>query len=128
MDEAFRKARELGEIMLASPLYEKLEQARNAFDEDMEAREALFDYNAKHRRVEALMSNGDENMELKEANEELREAADRLENDEIIKELITCETRFNNYMTQVMNIIKATVTGDTAEGCTGNCSGCSGCH
>lgn len=115
-------------MILASPLYMKLEKARSDFDEDMEARETLFDYNAKHRRVEELISKGDEGGELKAANEDLREAMDKLERDEIIKELISCESRFNNYVNQVLNIVKATVLGDVGGGCSGNCSGCSGCH
>lgn len=128
MNEALTKARELGEIILSSPLYEKLERARAAFDEDMDARETLFDYNRKHRRVEELISSGDEKGELKSANDELREAAERLDADETVKELISCESRFNNYVNQVLNIVKATVTGDVDSGCSGNCSGCSGCR
>ncbi|MCD8090658.1 MAG: YlbF family regulator [Clostridiales bacterium] len=126
MDEAFNKARELGEIMLSSPLSARLEAARAAFDNDMEARETLFTYNEKHRRVEELMSNDTSGEDFKAANEELREAMEKLQKDKVIEELINCESRFNNYVTQVLNIIKATVLGE--DSCTGDCSGCSGCH
>ncbi|MCD7905743.1 MAG: YlbF family regulator [Clostridiales bacterium] len=126
MEESFDKARELGALMLKSPLAIRLEAAREAFDNDMEARETLFDYNRKNRRVEELMSKDASGEEFKAANEELREALEKLRADKVIEELITCESRFNNYVNQVLNIVKATVLGD--EGCTGNCSGCAGCH
>ncbi len=126
MDEALNKARELGELMLASPLSVRLEAAREAFDNDMEARETLFTYNEKHRRVEELMSKNPGGEEFKAANAELREAMEKLQKDKVIEELITCESRFNNYVNQVLNIVKATVLGE--DSCTGNCSSCSGCH
>ncbi len=127
MNDIFTKARELGDMLADSELFKKLEKARNDFDNDMEARETLFGYNECHRRVEKLISEGGKDQEaLKEANAALREAAEKLDKNEIIKELITLEQRFNNMTNQVINIIKATAFGDDA--CSGDCSGCSGCH
>ena len=127
MNDIFTKARELGDMLADSELFKKLEKARENFDNDMEARETLFGYNECHRRVERLISEGGKDQEaLKEANAALREAAEKLDKNEIIKELITLEQRFNNMTNQVINIIKATAFGDDA--CSGDCSGCSGCH
>lgn len=127
MYDILNKARDLGESILKSELSEKVNAAREAFDNDMEARETLFDYNAKNRRLQALMDEGKAGTdEFKAAREEYREAAEKLSKDMVIKELIDSEQRFNNFLTQVLNIVRATVVGE--EGCGGNCSSCGGCH
>ena len=122
MNDIFAKARELGEMLTDSELF-----ARENFDNDMEARETLFDYNEKSRHAESLMTEGGTDPQaMREANAALGEAAKRLEANETITELINLEARYRNMTNQVINILKATALGE--EACSGDCSGCSGCH
>ncbi len=127
MNDIFTKARELGNMLTESELYERLSKARDAFDNDMEAREILFGYNECERRVQKLISEGGKDQQaFREANAALGEAVKKLEKNEVIKELINLESRFRNMTNQVINIIKATALGE--EACSGSCSDCSGCH
>lgn len=127
MTDVMNKARELGNYILDCELYKQAEKAREAFDGDMEAREILFSYNEKHRKMEELMEKGGSGgEEFKLANEEFGEALKRLEANEVIKNLINSENRLNNCFSQAVNIVKATVFGE--DSCTGNCGSCGGCH
>lgn len=127
MNDIMDMARELGNKINETELSARLEAARAAFDNDMDARETLFDYNKKRRRVEALMDGGKAGTEeFKAANAEFGTAAKRLSENSVVKELVDCEQKFSYFLNQVLNIVKATVLGEDA--CTGDCGSCGGCH
>ena len=133
MREVMMKAQELAEAILDSEVYQKMKQQENAVRRDPEAAEAMGDMIEKRQRVETVLSsaNMDPN-ELAEASREMEEAEKRMNANEKIQALKEARGTFQTMMDNVNKILRLIVTGEVADdsssgGCSGNCSGCSGC-
>ena len=134
MREVMMKAQELAEAILDSEVYQKMKQQENAVRRDPEAAEAMGDMIEKRQRVETVLSsaNMDPN-ELAEASREMEEAEKRMNDNEMIRTLKDYRKDFQTMMDNVNRILRLVITGETEDenggaGCSGNCSGCSGCR
>jgi cell fate (sporulation/competence/biofilm development) regulator YlbF (YheA/YmcA/DUF963 family) len=122
----FEKARELGNLILESDEAKILNTARQAFDTDNDAKKGLEAYSAFQMEMKSKVSLGETSQEeFAEDSKKLMEMAEQLKNSNIIRELMTAEDNFNNFVTSVMNILKFTITG-TDESDERGCHGCSG--
>ena len=70
--------------------------------------------------------------ELKEANLAMQQAEARMNANEKVAELKKARKAFSNMMDSVNRVLRLVITGelredDVSAGCSGNCSGCSGC-
>lgn len=124
----FEKARELGELLLDTEKAKRLARAKAAYEADEKAAAAFENYNLKRSEVQAEISRG--KLSKEEYTEALREfalLAEELKKDPLILEFSEAEAEFYALVSQTLEIIKATVTGEQEDGCGGECGGCSGC-
>ena len=129
------KAQALAEAILDSEIYQKMKEQENAVKRDPEAAAALGDMIEKRNRVETILSSADMNPnELAEASSEMDEAEKRMNDNVMIRELKDYRKDFQTMMDNVNRILRLVITGETEDengkgsGCSGNCSGCSGCR
>ena len=132
MSNCYDKARELGNLILESSPAKKLNEARQAFDANAEAKKGLDEYSAFQMEFRSKAAQGEITQDEFAANsEKLMEMAEKLKSNEVINNLMAAETEFNDFVNGVMNILKFTITGTDASdacgchGCAGgNCGGC----
>ena len=134
MREVMNKAQELAEAILDSEVYQKMKDQENAVRKDPEAAKAMGEMIEKRQRVETVLSsaNMDPN-ELAQASKEMEEAEQRMNSNAMIQELKDRRKDFQTMMDNVNRILRLVITGQVedesgAPGCSGNCSGCSGCR
>ncbi len=135
MREVMMKAQELAEAILDSEIYQRMKQQENEVKRDPEAASALGDMIEKRGRVETILSsvNMDPN-ELAEASREMEEAEQRMNENPAVSTLKEYRKDFQTMMDNVNRILRLVITGETEDengrsaGCSGNCSGCSGCR
>ena len=134
MRNVMMKAQELAEAILDSEVYTRMKQQENDVKRDPGAGAALSDMIEKRSRVENILSsaNMDPN-ELAQASKEMEEAEQRMNDNDMIKELKNRRKDFQTMMDNVNRILRLVITGQVedengAAGCSGNCSGCSGCR
>ena len=135
MRDVMIKAQALAEAILDSEIYQKMKEQENAVKRDPEAAAALGDMIEKRNRVETILSSADMNPnELAEASSEMEEAEKRMNDNVMIRELKDYRKDFQTMMDNVNRILRLVITGETEDengkgsGCSGNCSGCSGCR
>jgi cell fate (sporulation/competence/biofilm development) regulator YlbF (YheA/YmcA/DUF963 family) len=135
MREVMKKAQELAEAILDSEIYQKMKEQEKAVRRDANAAAALGEMIEKRNRVESILSAADMNPEeLAEASREMEEAEKRMNDNEMIGKLKTYRKDFQTMMDNVNKILRLVITGEVADeqggsaGCSGDCSGCSGCR
>lgn len=123
----FDKARELADLIIQSEESLRLADARAAYRSDTEAVAKMQEYTAYQSEVQTVMKNGEMNSEqFKEATKKMTEMGAELKSDPVIGELIKCENEFNSFVNQIIDVLKATITG-VVNDCDKNCGGCKGC-
>ena len=135
MRDVMMKAQELAEAILDSEIYQKMKEQENAVKRDPDAAQALGNMIEKRNQVETILSSADMDAnELAEASREMEEAENRMNNNEMIKTLKEYRKDFQTMMDNVNRILRLVITGETEDensgsgGCSGNCTGCSGCR
>jgi len=132
--DVMAKTQELAEAILNSEIYQKMKHQENAVKRDPEAAIALSDMIEKRSRVENILSSSDmDPNELAEASREMEEAEERMNANNMIRSLKECRKDFQTMMDNVNQILRLVITGvvddgNKGTGCSGNCSGCSGCR
>ena len=123
----FEKAREFGQTLLDSPKGEQLKKAREIYNNDKESVRKMEEFNAyqiniNKSRLENVLSQD----ELNIAHKNLTDLADKLKKEEIIGNLVNSENEFNIFINEIMDVIKATITGtNEVVETSGGCGGCS---
>ena len=134
MRTVMTKAQELAEAILDSEVYQKMKQQEIAVRRDPEAAGALGDMIEKRQRVETILSSAEMDPNtLAEASREMEEAENRMNSNPMISTLKEYRKDFQTMMDNVNKILRLIITGETDDenggaGCSGNCSGCSGCR
>jgi cell fate (sporulation/competence/biofilm development) regulator YlbF (YheA/YmcA/DUF963 family) len=119
----FKKSREFGELILNSEKGLELAKAREKYNNCEESVRKMEEFNAYQLDVnESISKNILNNEEKKMAMRNVADLADELKRDSTIGGLVDSENEFNSFVNQLMDIIKATITGTTEE----ESSGCSG--
>lgn len=127
----YEKARELGNMILETDEYKRLSGARYVYDSDEQAQRDMAEYSSYSESIRKKMEAGSlSEEEFNEASKKLRSKGEELKKQKVIGELIEAETSFNMLVNQIMDILKATITGqsDCDCGCSGSCGSCGGCH
>lgn len=130
MDTVFEMARDLATALLESEAGKKVNDARYIFDCNEDAQKQLFEYSNFRTTLETGIQNGSLNEEEIDAQVKiLDQMGAELNKNEIVADMVKAEDEFNKFVTQVMNVFNATLSGDSnGGGCSGSCSTCGGCH
>lgn len=126
--DIFEKSRELGELLVASDEYKKVQQAEEAFNDDEFAQKKVAEFNELQQNVQNLMQTPDPDQAA------IAAEADRLRNMQAeliempsIKAMNDAQTEFSNLLTQVNQVLRFIITGQVDDGgCGGNCASCGG--
>ena len=131
MDIIFQKTRELGQALLESEQYKKVQAAEEKAMKNAEAAALMALYMEKRAAVQAMMNEENPDpMAMKRLSDEMDDAQEKLQLVDDITELTQAREEFNALIGQINQVLQFIVTGrmDDGEGCTGNCSSCGGCH
>ena len=130
MDSVFQKTRELGEALLASETYQRMKAAEDKAMQNAQAAGLMSDLLEKRSGIQQLMQQ--ENPDagaLKRLSDEMDEIQEQLRMMDDIVALTEARSEFTSLINQVNQVLQFIVTGRMDSGdCTGDCSGCSGCH
>lgn len=127
MREVMQKAQELAEAIVESSVYQRMHTAELQVNKDEEAVKAVATFVEKRQAVENVLAQSDMDHELlAQMGEEMEEAEKRLNEVPLVKEMQEARKEFTQMMENVNRILRLVVTGETDDGCSGDCSGCSG--
>ena len=129
--DLFKKA---AAAMQTDPRYLELDAARRENDNDQELQGLIGEFNLKR-----IAYNAENNKEGKDAEKlsrldgEIREIYSRLMMNEHMAAYNDAKTELDKLVNQIATIVTMSAQGEdpesiSAEGCGGNCAGCSGCH
>ena len=126
-------ARKLAEELINSEYGQAFITAKKAYDEDLEAQKMVQDYVNKQNAFQNRLGNEDVPDEDKDAfYEEINALNTAIRERGTSGALYKAESDFNEYTQSVFNIIMTalqnTLKPESAGGCGGGCSTCSGCH
>ena len=127
MREVMQKAQELAEAIVESSVYQRMHAAELQVNKDEEAVKAVATFVEKRQAVETVLAQSDmDHEQLARVGEEMEEAEKRLNEVPLVKEMQEARKEFTQMMENVNRILRLVVTGETDDGCSGDCSGCSG--
>ncbi len=129
MEEILKKAHELGELIAESHVLKRCQEQELTFASDEAAQNAVSAYDEKSKALAEEMRSGSMTPEKLEAfRNRMNENMQELTKNATAREYLEAKSEFNKLITQVNEIIGYHIRGEEAGGCSGNCSGCSGCH
>ena len=131
MDAVFQKTRELGQALMESEAYLKMNAAEDKAMQNEEAARAMGEYLEKRQELQSMMqSENPDPGALKRISDEMDEAQERLQMMDDIVALTEARNAFNALIGQINQVLQFIVTGEMQEpsGCSGSCASCSGCH
>lgn len=127
--DVFEKARELGNLLLETPEGKKLNDKKYIFEGNEESQRKLFEYSRYREAVQVKIHSGELSEEdLKVEQENMKKKIDEVTADPIISDMLKAEEEFSALVNQAMNVLRATIEGESEGGCSGSCSSCGGCH
>ena len=123
-------ARALGEAILASEEYKNMQIAENEAMNDPAATEAMSRFMELRSMMNAAMSMPEPDAEqIAKYGQEMDDIQQALNSMPTIDAMTSSRQAFSAMMNQVNKILEFMITSEVEQGgCSGNCSGCSGCH
>ena len=124
-------ARALGEAIVASEEFKNMQITENAAMSDPAVTENMARYMELKNKLGQIMSSPDADPETISAlGREMDEVQQTLSAMPAVDAMTTARQQFSEIMNQVNRILEYVITGELPQqgGCSGNCSGCSGCH
>ena len=135
LNNVMQKAQALAEAILDSEIYQRMKAAEARYMRDEEALRLTAAVNEKRNAVQDLLTANDmDHAALALAGEELEAAEEAMNACAAVHELQDGRRAFTSMMDNVNRILRLVITGETGDdegsgsGCSGNCSGCAGCH
>jgi len=124
------KARELGLALAASPEFTRMIEARQNAAADSALNELMTAFREKRDEMLMLMQENEyDSKRAVAATTDLERIQQQLFENPLFSELLVAEETFQNLVNAVNQEIGACITAadPTESGCSGNCTGCSGC-
>lgn len=131
MNKVQECARALGEAIVASEEYKNMQLAENAAMNDPAATEAMARFMELRTSLNDAMSQPEPDAALiAQLGKEMDEVQRTLNTMPSVDAMTTSRQQFSALMNQVNKILEFIITGEVEQGggCSGNCSGCAGCH
>jgi len=125
--EILQAAELLGQALRNDAMVEKLNTAKELYNEDTELCSLMGDYDIKQQFIKSLFENEKKNATaIAEAQKEIEELYLKITSNENFIRLDAAQTVVSNMIGIINEIISKAILGD--DGCTHNCSTCNGCH
>ena len=125
-------ARALGEAIVASEEYKNMQVTEQTAMSDPTVAELMARYMELKTALGDAMCQPDADPELiTRYGQEMDEVQQQLTAMPAVDAMTNARQRFSELMTQVNHVLEFIITGELPQssgGCSGNCSGCSGCH
>ena len=131
MEKVLECARQLGMAIVESDVYKNMQVAEASAMNNEEVSAAMARFIELKQLIGDEMSKEDANpLLLSEYGREMDELQQKLNDMQVVDEMTAARQRFSEMMNQVNKILEFIITGENSAqgGCSGNCSGCSGCH
>ena len=124
-------ARALGEAIVASDEYKNMQITESAAMSDPAVADAMARYMELKNTLGEVMCQPDADAELiSKYGREMDEIQQSMSAMPAVDAMTTARQKFSEMMNQVNSVLEFIITGELPQqgGCSGNCSGCSGCH
>lgn len=124
-------ARALGEAIVASDEYKNMQITESAAMSDPAVVEAMARYMELKNQLGEVMCQPDADANtISKYGKEMDEIQQTLSAMPAVDAMTTARQEFSELMNQVNRVLEYIITGELPQqgGCSGNCSGCSGCH
>lgn len=131
MSKVTECARALGEAIVDSEEYKNMQITEKAAMSDPAVSEAMGRYVELKSLIDGIMAqdNPDPNL-IAQYGREMDEMQQTLNSMPVVDAMTASRQKFSELMNQVNKVLEFIITGEVEQGggCSGNCSGCSGCH
>ncbi|MBQ1334263.1 MAG: YlbF family regulator [Clostridia bacterium] len=127
MDLILSKAVEIGELMRETEQVKRLLAANEAFEADEALRDKVGSFEMQRQKLVQMQNDGAANEEMEAQNSQIMSIYEEIMANPVMVDM----TDANNEVQQIMNYIVRTISSCFAgqsDGCSGDCSGCGGCH
>lgn len=124
-------ARALGEAIVASEEYKNMQVTEAAAMGDPAVAGAMARYMELKNELSNVMCSPDADAEqISKLGREMDEIQQNLSAMPAVDAMTSARQQFSELMNQVNRVLEYIITGELPQqgGCSGNCSGCSGCH
>lgn len=125
------KANELGIALSRSEEFLRMQAAKAAMDADSHIAELMDQYTKKQDKMVSMLENTDsDGTEVSAIVKEIDDIQTELCSNPVFEEMMEARQGFASLMNEVSKTIGSYIGMEASEkagGCSGNCSGCSGC-
>ena len=134
MDQIIEMAKDLGYAIQQDERYIRTQLAQAAADEDEKLQELIGEFNLKRIAINSETTKEDKDGDkIQRLDAELRDIYAHLMANEHMAAYNEAKTELDKLINRIATIVTMSAQGEDpedvpAEGCGGNCSGCSGCH
>lgn len=132
MKQVLMQAEKLAQSIVDSEVFITMRRLENELTKDEQAAAIIMEVSEKRQAVEAILASCDLDHEaLAKAADSLETAENAMEANELVTALKKARAEFSQMMSNVNQILRFVVTGETGEeegGCSGSCGSCGGCH
>lgn len=131
MSKVTECARALGEAIVASDEYKNMQVAEDAAMRDPQVAAAMARYLELKEALSGVMCQSEPDPDtIARYSQEMDEVQQQMNAMPAVDAMTTSRQQFSEMMNQVNHVLEFIITGELPQsgGCSGNCSGCSGCH
>lgn len=127
--EIFEMAKLLGLAIREDERIKKLEEAKEAYENDEQIRILTTEYDVQQKALATAYSSTERDEAfINSINGRITAIYEQVITTEAYKNYEAAQNEVNDLMEQVNNAIQAAVSGVEPSGCTHNCATCKGCH
>ena len=127
--EIFEMAKLLGLAIREDDRIKKLEEAKQAYENDETIRVLTTEYDVQQKALATAYGNADRDEAfINSINARIASIYEEVIKTDAYKNYEKAQNDVNDLMEQVNSAIQAAVSGIEPDGCTHNCATCKGCH
>lgn len=128
--EVLEIAKQLGEAIKNDERCRRVQIAKALNDTDVKLQGMIGEFNLKKIAMNAEFNKEEPNKDkLKELENEMKDLYQKIMENKHMAEYNTAKKELDELISHINSIIQMSVEGEISEGgCSGNCSGCQGCH